>query len=146
MAPLPNGQMPAMARNSVDLPAPEGPVTSTLSPPGSIASVSAATSGWPFGSRTRRSSIAIDLPSPSRGRTSIGGWRHGGRLRLRDGGVEAVQPRDDRAPFRQLAVDVDEDRERLLHAVEGARRLHQRAELDLPGEIGRADQDEGKHR
>ena len=31
-APSPNGQMPAMARNSVDLPEPEGPVTSALSP------------------------------------------------------------------------------------------------------------------
>ena len=30
--PDPNGQMPAMARNSVDLPAPDGPVTSTRSP------------------------------------------------------------------------------------------------------------------
>ena len=30
--PDPNGQMPATARNSVDLPAPEGPVTSTRSP------------------------------------------------------------------------------------------------------------------
>ena len=32
MVPSPNGQMPAMARNSVDLPEPEGPVTSVRSP------------------------------------------------------------------------------------------------------------------
>ena len=32
MLPLPNGQIPANARNNVDLPEPDGPVTSTLSP------------------------------------------------------------------------------------------------------------------
>ena len=30
--PLANGQMPARARNSVDLPLPDGPLSSTLSP------------------------------------------------------------------------------------------------------------------
>ena len=86
------------------------------------------------------------LSVSSRGRTSIAAGAIGGRLRLRDGGVEAVEPRDDRPPFRQLAVDVDEDRKRFPHAGEGARGLHQRAELDLPGEIGRADQDVREHR
>src|SRR5262245_65016660 len=32
MLPSPKGQTPAMARNKVDLPAPEGPLTSTRSP------------------------------------------------------------------------------------------------------------------
>ena len=52
--PAPNGQMPAMARNSVDLPDPEGPVISVRSPLRRL-NFSALTSGVPFGSRSARS-------------------------------------------------------------------------------------------
>ena len=46
---------------------------------------------------------------------------------------------DHRAPFGELAVDGDEERQRALHAAEGRRGLHQPAELDRAREIGRAD-------
>ncbi len=48
MEPVPNGQMPAIARNSVDLPEPEGPVTSVRSSLRKL-NPSAFTSGLPFG-------------------------------------------------------------------------------------------------
>ena len=54
--PLENGQMPANERNSVDLPLPEGPCSSTLSP-GFTASAAPASSGVPSGSATPRSSL-----------------------------------------------------------------------------------------
>src|SRR5581483_2331036 len=56
--PLPYGQMPAMARNSVDLPAPEGPVKRTRSP-AEMLKLLAATSGSPLGSSTNRSSMLM---------------------------------------------------------------------------------------
>ena len=68
-----------------------------------------------------------------------------GRLRLLGRDIEAVEPRDHRAPFRELPVGSDEKRQRGLHAVERGRRLHQPAELNRAGEIGGADHDEGKH-
>jgi hypothetical protein len=60
ITPSPNGQMPEMARNSVDLPAPDGPVTSVRSP-GRRLKLSAATSGAPFGSLTRSCGKVISL-------------------------------------------------------------------------------------
>src|ERR1700719_1221355 len=61
--PVPNGQMPAMARNSVDLPAPDGPVTRVRSPARRLNLV-AETSGVAFGNRTRSCFRSISLPVP----------------------------------------------------------------------------------
>jgi hypothetical protein len=54
--PVPNGQSPAIARNKVDLPQPEGPVTSACSP-ASMKRSSVATSGAPLGRCTDNPSI-----------------------------------------------------------------------------------------
>src|SRR5207302_5841837 len=59
--PLPNGQIPAMARNSVDLPEPDGPVTSVRSP-ARRPRPSAATSGLPLGRFTMSLRRSIALP------------------------------------------------------------------------------------
>jgi len=67
--PLPNGQMPARARNSVDLPAPDGPVTKVRSLPRML-KLSAETSGVPFGSLIRSCFRSI-LRLPVDGTTSI---------------------------------------------------------------------------
>ena len=66
--PLPNGQMPAMARNRVDLPEPDGPVSSVRSPLRRL-KASAESSGVPFGKRSVswRRSIAwlpLDATTP----------------------------------------------------------------------------------
>ena len=135
--------MPASARNNVDLPEPDGPLTSTRSPRPIEMSL-ALTSGTPFGSRTARS-LNVTAARRRPARPSITGGVTATRARGRDRLVEAGQPLDHRAPFGQLAVDVDEDRQRVLHAAEGIGGLHQAAELDRAGEIGRADHDEGKH-
>src|ERR1700677_3246059 len=50
--PVPNGQMPAMARNKVDLPEPDGPVTRVRSLPRRL-KLSAETKGLPLGNLTR---------------------------------------------------------------------------------------------
>ena len=47
------GQMPASARNNVDLPLPDGAVMSTVSP-GTIARFTSASTVWPPGKRTVR--------------------------------------------------------------------------------------------
>ena len=97
MRPEPNGQMPAIARNSVDLPEPDGPVTSTRSP-GAIVMPSASTSGTPFGSRTARS-VEADRVLASPGVTAItGGVAASARAAATDV-VEAGEPLDHRAPF-----------------------------------------------
>src|SRR5512139_3125018 len=62
ITPCPNGQTPASARNNVDLPAPDGPLTSTRSPR-AIEMQLALTSGAPFGSRTARFLISMAVPS-----------------------------------------------------------------------------------
>ena len=141
IVPEPNGQMPASARNSVDLPEPDGPLTSTRSPR-LIEMSLALTSGTPFGSRTARSLKLTALVSP--GLSLITGSVTAtarGRHRL----VEAGQPLDHRAPFGQIAVEGHEHRQRALHLPERVRGLHQPAELDGAGEIGRAHHDEGEH-
>ena len=69
--------------------------------------------------------------------------RRGARRNHRQ--VKSIQPLDDGPPFRQRAIDVDEEGQRILHAVEGGRGLHQPAELHLAGEVGRADNDIGKY-
>ena len=68
-----------------------------------------------------------------------------GGLRGCDRVLEAVEPRDHRAPLCELLVDRDEERQRVLHAVEGGRCLHQSAELDHAREVGRADHDDREH-
>ena len=140
--PDPNGQMPAMARNSVDLPAPEGPVTSTRSPASSTR-CSASTSGSPLGRRTARWSIATAL-APSRGTTSITGGVSAACAAGLDRLLEPGQPRHHRLIFGDRPVGGDEIGQRVLHAVEGRRGLHQAAELHRAGEIGRAHHHIGK--
>src|SRR5947207_15901524 len=58
--PRPNGQTPAMARNKVDLPAPDGPVTRVHSLLRML-KPSAETNGLPLGSLTRTCSSSILL-------------------------------------------------------------------------------------
>ena len=48
-------------------------------------------------------------------------------------------------PLRQRAVGGDEERERILHAVEGGRGLHHPAELNAIRKVGRCDQDVGEN-
>ena len=67
--PLPNGQMPAMARNSVDLPEPDGPVISVRSPLRRL-KASAETSGVPLGSRSVSPCRSIAVPPRHRRRES----------------------------------------------------------------------------
>ena len=61
-----------------------------------------------------------------------------------DRDIEAVEPRNHRAPLGELSIGIDEKRQRGLHAGEGGRRLHQAAELDRAGKIRGTDDDEGK--
>src|SRR3954452_23442141 len=56
--PLPNGQIPAMARNRVDLPEPDGPLTKVRSLP-MMLKPSAETSGVPFGKVTRSCAMSM---------------------------------------------------------------------------------------
>ena len=141
--PVPNGQMPAIARNSVDLPEPDGPVTSVRSPRAN-AKPSAATSGAPFGRRTARSSRPMRVAG--RRPATCDRWRRCRRrpARCRSHASKPSSRVDHRAPFRQRAIGRDEERQRVLHAAEGGRGLHHAAELHLAGEIGRRDQDVGK--
>src|SRR3954469_12146229 len=60
IVPSPNGQMPATARNSVDLPDPDGPVRSVRSPARRL-KPSAETSGLPLGRLTRSCRRLISL-------------------------------------------------------------------------------------
>ena len=76
--PAPNGQMPAIARNSVVLPDPVGPVTSTASAAGKAMSC-ALTSGAPVGRLTSRSSISTALASLRRATETTGGVRAAAR-------------------------------------------------------------------
>ena len=64
MRPEPNGQIPAIARNSVDLPEPDGPVTSMRSPLRKL-NPSAFTSGLPFGNCTDSPLRSMPPPSPA---------------------------------------------------------------------------------
>src|SRR5260221_410568 len=59
----PYGQMPALARNNVDLPAPDGPVTKVRSLP-LMLRWSVATSGVPLGKETRSCSRSMLLLPP----------------------------------------------------------------------------------
>src|SRR5471030_1374295 len=61
MLPAPYGQIPAMARNRVDLPQPDGPATNTRSPACKLAET-LLNSGLPFGNcRVKSSSCRSDL-------------------------------------------------------------------------------------
>ena len=53
-------------------------------------------------------------------------------------GLELRRAGPSRLPFGDLAVGADAVGERALDALERQRRLHQRAERDRAGEIGRA--------
>src|SRR5262249_45050180 len=154
MVPAPNGHVPAIARNSVDLPAPDGPVSSTRSPAAMAMSL-ATISAVPCGSRTRRSSIST-RSLPSRAETTIAGVavaaaRDGARGRGGGGAprpaprmVEGAARREPPPPLRELAIGVDDKRQRALHAGERGGGLHQPAELNRSGKIGGTDHDEGK--
>src|SRR4030081_3904252 len=67
--PLPNDQTPGRARNKVDLPAPDGPVTRVRSLLRML-KPSAETNGLPLGNLTRSCSRSI-LSLPGDGTTSI---------------------------------------------------------------------------
>ena len=62
MLPWPYGQMPEMARNSVDFPEPDGPASSALSP-WDNASFSVSTMRVPSGSAMWTSSSAVPPPA-----------------------------------------------------------------------------------
>src|SRR3954453_1379061 len=74
IVPLPNGQMPATARNRGDLPEPDGPGTSTPSA-GLTVNAATLTSGSPLGKFTSSCSSVIALPFD--GATSMVGSRAG---------------------------------------------------------------------
>ena len=122
--PLPNGQMPAMARNSVVLPQPEVPRTSTRAPSGMSMSAS-ATSVRPLGS-ARSTWSSSRLPSPAS--TTTPGVLALLLLRGHDGGVETGQTVDRGFPAGEADVGVDEPGQRSLHLAEGAGDLDQSAE------------------
>ena len=106
---------------------------------------SAATSGVPFGRLTARSSSSIAAPVRRRPTPRRPAARAPQRV--------PPPPRGSKPSSRWItarhsamrAIDVDEERQRRLHAVEGGGGLHQAAELHRAGEIGRADHDIGKH-
>ena len=128
IAPSPKGQTPASARNKVDLPAPDGPLTSTRSPSLIVMSF-ALISGTPLGSRTDRSLKLTAFASA--GATAMTG---GVTAASRAAAIELIEARqsfDHRAPFRELPIDVDENRQCALNLTEGVCRLHQSAELHL---------------
>src|SRR3989449_4244775 len=56
--------------------------------------------------------------------------------------AEADEPIDDRAPFGDVGVRVDDEAQRLLDLAEGQRRLHEPAERDLAAEEARGGDDE----
>ena len=59
---------------------------------------------------------------------------------------EAVEPRQHGLPFGKLRIGLDEIRECSFHAPEGRRRLHQAAEADRAGKVGRpSSQDRHDH-
>ena len=100
-----------MARNKVDFPQPDGPVTRARSP-ASMKRSSVATSGAPFGSRTDNPSIVSPAFCRRGGGVALRGvcWRGGGGgAGDIDGAVESVQARNHGAPFGEVAVDVDEE-------------------------------------
>ena len=84
MRPEPNGQMPAIARNSVDLPEPDGPVTSTGSPRGHLDVVGRHQRRCRSAGSPRRSSSSTARPSPVAS-TSITGGVCAAALRRRHG-------------------------------------------------------------
>ncbi len=106
IAPVPNGQTPAMARKSVDLPAPDGPVTRMRS-----WSVNAEAVGCDL-----RGSVGqldqklpqFDVVAAGRrhdvDRTGAARQRRGAGDRL----LEPFETRDHRSPFRQRAIDRNE--------------------------------------
>ena len=103
MRPLPKGQMPAMARNSVDLPDPDGPVTSTRSPGG----IASAVAGHQRLAIWQIDGDIVDLNAGiGRARHDLDDRRrHRDRATCLDRTLEAGEPGDHRAPFGELAVD-----------------------------------------
>jgi hypothetical protein len=140
MRPVPNGQTPAMARNRVDLPEPDGPLTSTF---------------WPDGKcNPSTSTSAVGQPHPEvvHGNVPGGLWRYRdvGRRRPRrtaggERSLEAGQSVDHGAPFGDGAVGGDEERQRRLHARERRCRLHHPAQRHATGKIDGAHDQERKH-
>ncbi len=66
------------------------------------------------------------------------------RAAVDDRGFKAVEPRDHRAPFGELPIGADDERQRALHAAEGFGGLDHPAELNLVGEVGGGHQHERK--
>src|SRR5439155_6537633 len=107
ISPRPNGQMPAIARNSVLLPVPDGPVIRTASPRVTD-TLTPPRSGWPFGST--RSTCSRE--------SRLGARRDADPADLvpdaRDRVAEADEPINDRAPLGDVGVRVDDEAQRLL--------------------------------
>ena len=135
--------MPPTARNSVDLPEPDGPVTRTRSPAATVKSSTASSN--PAVGQAEFEVAGADLVIP--GALDLD-HRRRHRHEARNAGrhLEAAEPLDHRAPFGELGVGRDEEGQRILHPAEGGGGLHQAAELEGAGEIGRACDDERKHR
>ena len=144
ISPLPNDQMPAMARKNVDLPTPEGPITRVDS-----CGISARSPTWaslrPSGSLRSRS--GIDRTGPVRcgdvdpGPLFLVGA--GARESLLEGG----QTLDRGAEGGEAGVAVDEEVHRRVDVREGVGRLVEGAEVDLlHHEIEGRDHDIGNDR
>ena len=103
---------------------------------------SASTSGWPEGSARATSSSATSCPAPwlTRDARRV----RAAALRVRDRGSKPASRSITARHSAMRPIDVDEERQRGLHAVEGGRGLHQRRRAGWAGEIGRAHHDEGK--
>ena len=137
MRPRPKGQIPAMARNSTVLPAPEGPVINTRSPADTVAfTPSIKVSPVAVCSRTSVSrSAALALRTTwmrDLFEVPVGRFHHL---------AEGRQAFDVGAPARDLLVGIDEPVERSRHLAVCDADLHHRTERDQAGEkAGRRDQ------
>src|SRR5579871_396773 len=136
--------MPAMARRSVLLPEPDGPLTSSLSPGATAASIpliKVRPSGRPRSSFSisrsspRASPIAMPAPSAPAASALAIAWS-----KLIKRSTLALLVYQGRIIGRTGGVDVDKPGERSLHLAESIRGLGQDAEGDDAGEVvGRSD-------
>ena len=136
--PAPNGQMPAMARNKVDLPAPEGP-ESRIGSPGGSDRLALSSSLRPF--RQSEGEILERQRGAGMGepRTGKRGAAGGG-----DGFAEAVKSGNRGAPGHQVLVGGNEPGKRALHIAKNQRNLAKAAKADLVRKVTRQRNDERK--
>ena len=127
-----------MARNSVDLPEPDGPESNAL----------AARQFQMFGlddvPAVRQDEIDV-IEIDRHGAGGSGNPRRAGvgkRLRLVDRRVERVETIDHRFEAGKISIIIHEEGERIRHLRERAGGLRHRAEFDLAGEVKRRSEDE----